>query len=295
GNTTATITQEANLVNLATGESLTLSKNSATFSDKNAGDGKTVTVDGYTISDSGSFKASNYKLIENSKTTTANIEKANATVTANSSTTTYNGLEQSVSGFTASGLVNGETEDVLTQIIGDTATGKDAGEYLTNLSGTDKNYNLTFIDGKLTIVANNTEPEIPTPPVIEPEPEPEPKPEPEPEIPTPPIVEPEPEPEPKPDPDLPSEIEKVVQDIEKITNATPIAAQNNIKDMGNTQSSVSSSSSQSSSNSEDTIGTNQNTNMMSFGNIKNVEVIDGGIKMPDGVYISYDKDEEITK
>ena len=87
----------------------------------------------------------------------------------------------------------------------------------------------------------------------------------------------------------------MVQDIEKITNATPIAAQNNIKDMGNTQSSVSSSSSQSSSNSEDTIGTNQNTNMMSFGNIKNVEVIDGGIKMPDGVYVSYDKDEEITK
>ncbi|WP_415498307.1 MBG domain-containing protein, partial [Arcobacter aquimarinus] len=58
---------------------------------------------------------------------------------------------QNVNGFTASGLVNGETESVLTGITGATASGKNAGEYVTTLSGTDGNYNLTFVDGKLVI------------------------------------------------------------------------------------------------------------------------------------------------
>jgi len=78
------------------------------------------------------------------------INKANATVIGNSKTTVYNGLDQSINGFTVNGLVNGETDSVLTGIIG-SVTGKDAGVYNMNLGGNDKNYNLTFIDGKLTI------------------------------------------------------------------------------------------------------------------------------------------------
>jgi len=78
------------------------------------------------------------------------IAKAKATVTANSLNTTYNGKDQTVSGFTASGLVNGETESVLTDVSAK-ATGKDAGNYATKANGTDKNYELIFVDGSLDI------------------------------------------------------------------------------------------------------------------------------------------------
>ena len=93
--------------------------------------------------------ASNYSLVNT--TDDATITKANATITANSDSKVYNGLSQTVSGFTASGLVNDETADVLDTITGATASGKNVGEYATTLSGTDNNYNLSFVDGKLTI------------------------------------------------------------------------------------------------------------------------------------------------
>ncbi|RXJ96788.1 hypothetical protein CRU94_01370 [Arcobacter sp. AHV-9/2010] len=87
---------------------------------------------------------------------TLTINKANATVTANSDTSkVYNGLEQNVSGFTVSGLVNGETESVLTGLTGTTTTGKNAGVYNTNIAGTDTNYNLTFTQGTLEITKAN--------------------------------------------------------------------------------------------------------------------------------------------
>jgi hypothetical protein len=85
----------------------------------------------------------------------AEITKANAIVTANSDSKVYNGLSQNVNGFTASGLVNGETISVLTGVSGSTASGTNAGEYSTSLSGEDGNYNLTFVDGKLTITKAN--------------------------------------------------------------------------------------------------------------------------------------------
>ncbi|MCU4539551.1 hypothetical protein KTI96_20770, partial [Acinetobacter bereziniae] len=78
------------------------------------------------------------------------IAKAKATVTANSLNTVYNGKDQTASGFTASGLVNGETESVLTGVTA-TVSAKDAGSYVHTASGTDKNYDLTFVDGALDI------------------------------------------------------------------------------------------------------------------------------------------------
>jgi hypothetical protein len=78
------------------------------------------------------------------------IAKANATVTANSLNTTYNGKDQTASGFTASGLVNGETESVLTGVTA-TVSAKDAGSYENKANGVDKNYDLTFVDGALDI------------------------------------------------------------------------------------------------------------------------------------------------
>jgi len=78
------------------------------------------------------------------------INKANATVTASSGTTTYSGVAQSVSGFTATGLVNNETEAVLSGVTA-IGTGTNAGTYASVASGTDTNYNLTFVNGALTI------------------------------------------------------------------------------------------------------------------------------------------------
>lgn len=79
------------------------------------------------------------------------IGKANATVTANSNTSlTYNGVNQTVSGFTASGLQGGETENVLAGVAAAT-THKNAGTYSTTASGTDGNYNLSFVNGSMVI------------------------------------------------------------------------------------------------------------------------------------------------
>lgn len=97
-----------------------------------------------------------YSIVDKtSETGEYSINKANATVTANSDTKTYNGEVQIVSGFTVNGLVNGETTSVLDGISGDSAIGTNVGIYSTNLSGTDENYNLTFVDGTLEIIAKD--------------------------------------------------------------------------------------------------------------------------------------------
>ncbi len=90
------------------------------------------------------------------------IDKAAATVTANSGAGTYSGLSQSVSGFTASGLVNGEAATVLTGVTAG-GFGLNAGTYTSIAGGTDGNYNLSFNTGTLaiakaalTVTANST-------------------------------------------------------------------------------------------------------------------------------------------
>ncbi|WP_218187060.1 MBG domain-containing protein [Pseudomonas sp. 21C1] len=80
-----------------------------------------------------------------------NVDKAQATVTANSGQVTYNGQQQSITGFTATGLVNGETADVLSGVSTIGGSGINAGTYTHSASGTDGNYALTFVDGALTI------------------------------------------------------------------------------------------------------------------------------------------------
>nr|WP_232850019.1 MBG domain-containing protein [Bowmanella yangjiangensis] len=101
----------------------------------------------YTHSLSGGNSA-NYDLtfIDGSLT----INKALATVTANSGSVTYNGQMQSIDGFTVSGLVAGEDASVL-DISSSGGSGRNAGSYTHSLSGGADNYDLTFIDGLLTI------------------------------------------------------------------------------------------------------------------------------------------------
>ena len=111
--------------------------------------GKGTNAGSYTLTASGSDGDGNYELTLVAGT--LSINNAVATVTANSGTTTYNGTEQSGSGFTATGLVNGETESVLTGVTTSGGKGTNAGSYTLTASGSDGNYELTFVDGTLTI------------------------------------------------------------------------------------------------------------------------------------------------
>ena len=116
------------------------------FDSKDVGTGKTVTL----TSTYGGTDLGNYTITNPTKTkTTADINRASTTVTvlANSGTVTYNALEQSLTGFTATGLLN---NDVLTGVSA-TGSGTSAGSYSVLASGSDMNYNLTFTDGTLTI------------------------------------------------------------------------------------------------------------------------------------------------
>ncbi|WP_334136052.1 YDG domain-containing protein, partial [Acinetobacter schindleri] len=132
--------------NRVSGDFLSITGNPATFSDKNAGSNKTVIVNGLTLSGA---DAGNYVLAATTATDTADISKAQAIVTANSLNTVYNGQNQSVNGFSATGLVDGEDESVLIGVSTAGGTGKNAGSYSHTASGTDSNYNITFVDGAL--------------------------------------------------------------------------------------------------------------------------------------------------
>lgn len=152
GSAAATITSGV-FENLANSERLIIS-GSGTFSDQNAALSKTVTIPevaALTKADATGIW-SNYNLTTTGiMTTKASITKANATVTANSDLTkTYNGLSQNVFGFTATGLVNGETEAVLTDVSA-IGTGINAGAYDSIASGVASNYSLSFVKGKLII------------------------------------------------------------------------------------------------------------------------------------------------
>jgi len=111
---------------------------SASGSGKNAGS--------YANAVSGVDSNYNLTLVDGALT----INKANATVTANSATLSYNGTLQTVTGFTVTGLVNGETASVLTGVSAYGA-GTSPGTYATKASGTAQNYALAFVDGVLLI------------------------------------------------------------------------------------------------------------------------------------------------
>ena len=96
------------------------------------------------------LSATNYDFTKADGTLT--INKAPATVTANSDTKTYTGGSQSVSGFTASGLVNAESDSVLNGVTAG-ASGSNAGSYTATagVGSYSGNYTLSFVDGNLTI------------------------------------------------------------------------------------------------------------------------------------------------
>jgi hypothetical protein len=121
-----------------------------TYTDKNAGTNKSVTLDSYVIND-GNY-GQNYSVsLAGNNTSTITKASANVIVTANSDLTkVYNGGNQTVTGFTATGFVNGETDAVLTGVSA-SGTGKNVGTYNVTASGADNNYNLMFVNGSLII------------------------------------------------------------------------------------------------------------------------------------------------
>jgi hypothetical protein len=93
GTTNATVTLSDNRL---AGDVLTTSYTTASFADKNVGNGKTVSVSGIAISgtDSGNYAANT------TASTTANITKAGATVTLTNLNQTYNGSAEAVTAST---------------------------------------------------------------------------------------------------------------------------------------------------------------------------------------------------
>jgi filamentous hemagglutinin family protein len=135
-------TATVEIIGVQTGDSVTAKQ---VFASQNAGTHR-LDIDDIVIQDGNN--GNNYEVVTNAATGT--IDKAKATVTANSLNTVYNGKDQTASGFTASGLVNGETESVLSGVTA-TVSAKDAGSYANKANGVDKNYDLTFVDGALDI------------------------------------------------------------------------------------------------------------------------------------------------
>jgi filamentous hemagglutinin family protein len=158
--------------NTVNGETLGLS-GAAVFDTKNAGTGKTVTVDNIgTLSASDGIgytgKWSNYRLTTTgNQTTHANISQnttAHVVLTANSDNSkVYNGTTQNITGFGVAGLVGDDATNTAAAVAGIAAgvSGKNAGSYTSTFTGSNadlaNNYaNITKNDGTLTIAQNTT-------------------------------------------------------------------------------------------------------------------------------------------
>ena len=137
-------------------DSATITKTSGTYDSANAGTNKTVTVSlsgGDFVAGAGT-NLTNYLLPTFISGTVGSIGKANLTVTANSAAVVYNGANQSVSGFTVTGLRGTDTVGGLTGISASGATGTNVGTYANTMTVANQtNYNVTGINGALTIGA----------------------------------------------------------------------------------------------------------------------------------------------
>ncbi len=138
------------------GDDLRITYGSASFADKNAGSGKTVTIDGLALAGA---DAGDYRLVSGSTlTTTATIARAPLTITAASlskvygETLAFGGTE-----FSATGLVAGERIGQVALASAGGASGADAGAYALAASGASggsfdpANYTLAYNNGVLTV------------------------------------------------------------------------------------------------------------------------------------------------
>jgi hypothetical protein len=118
------------------------------YADKNAGTGKTIAISNV-VGDANTSLA-NYN-ITYANNTSSRITKANLTISGQSTAVTYNGSVQTVNGFSVTGLLGTDTVADLTGVVTSGASGKNVGTYTNAVSGTDINYNLSFVNGILSV------------------------------------------------------------------------------------------------------------------------------------------------
>ncbi|WP_219137188.1 YDG domain-containing protein, partial [Janthinobacterium sp. UMAB-60] len=107
--TTAATLAGGSLTGLVTGETLVVSGGTGVFADKNAGNGKAVTVSGFSLLD-GTGLASNYTLSNPSNVTGSIMQKVLTVTGALAADKTYDSaLETTIAGGTLNGLVGSET------------------------------------------------------------------------------------------------------------------------------------------------------------------------------------------
>jgi filamentous hemagglutinin family protein len=161
GNTAATLSNRGTLAGLVAGESLTLNgPSTGVFDTRSAGTGKTVTASGYSLGDGAGGKASNYALASSTATGTGTISQATLSVVVDDKSRVQGTANPA---FTASvsGLVGGDTRDVLGNLVFNTSatTQSAAGQYAVTASGAAPNdYRVFFLDGVLTVTSAGVQP-----------------------------------------------------------------------------------------------------------------------------------------
>jgi filamentous hemagglutinin family protein len=146
-----TVTQWGSVSTGVGSETLVLNPGNATFSNANAGNGKTVTAIGYNLADgSGGGLASNYVLSASTATTTANIAKATLTMSAQNATKAFSDTDPTLN-VVYSGFVGAETSSVLTGVGVSRVAGEAAGNYAITPTASAANYIITPINGTFTV------------------------------------------------------------------------------------------------------------------------------------------------
>jgi filamentous hemagglutinin family protein len=137
------------------GDLLSLGSAGAAFADKNAGQGKSVAVSGLNLAGS---DAGNYSLARSSLSVQGNILPAPLTITATDQTKVYgDALVLPANGFSATGLVGGETIGSVALTSAGTPATAWAGSYAITASGAaggsfdPANYVLAYQDGQLVV------------------------------------------------------------------------------------------------------------------------------------------------
>ena len=152
GTTAATINGSGvTFSGIVSGDNLALASVSGSFSDKDVGVGKTVSLN----SSYGGTDVGNYSFIDQANTT-ANISQASLNIAANNATKVYDSLAYTGgNGVQYSGFVNGETAAVLGGSLvysGSSQNAVNVGTYVITPSNvTSNNYNITFTNGQLTV------------------------------------------------------------------------------------------------------------------------------------------------
>ncbi|MDD2684541.1 MAG: YDG domain-containing protein [Gallionella sp.] len=132
-------------------ETVMLNHGGASFSDANAGNGKTVTASGYSLSDgSNGGLAGNYQLSASTATTNANIAKAVLTMTVQNTSKAFSDIDPTL-GATYSGFAGAETSSVLSNVAVTRVAGEAAGNYVITPTATAANYTVTPVTGTFTV------------------------------------------------------------------------------------------------------------------------------------------------